>query len=298
MCMHLNDSKPMRFCSITLMVLIPANLVFSQTDDELVKVAKDAYEARWNATNKEERVQIFRQYFHGFSDDLKLKAILLRLYDVDQNPKWSMSSEIIAGPQYVFAEDPNFIADWSALREMLNAEKSPRKFYLLSKLAPWSNKSKQHDFVAERTHMLFEDGRVAKNEGEYTRPYAHVVSVYAYKAIVENLKALGADFEPPAVNLPHEEQAMILAKWLKGNWPGCENIEIPSRLLGGEVRPRKSSTEKAKPSPSRMNEQTKETPQEAKHMSRKSLLPWVISGTLLVGILLLLPKAIKGKLRP
>ena len=85
-----------------------------------------------------------------------------------------------------------------------------------------------NDFVAERAHMLFADGRVAKEEGEYTKAYAHDVSVYAYSAIVANLKALDAEFAPPPRTLPHEEQALILAKWLKKNWPGCGDIVLPT----------------------------------------------------------------------
>ena len=275
--------------------MLSVKLVFSQTDDELVEIAKNAYDARWSAANKEERVRIFQQHFEGLSDELKIKAILLRLHDVDQNPKWSMSSEIIMGPQYALADDPDFITDWSALREMLREERNPRKFYLISKLAPWMNADIQHDFVAERTHMLFADGRVAKDEGEYTKPYAHDVSAYAYQAIVGNLKALGADFEPPAKNLPHEEQAVILAKWLKENWPGCEDIEIPSRLLGEESRPRKASVKKENSSPPQINERERETPQETQMQNDARLLPWILGGVLFVGFLAFLIKTLNAK---
>ena len=196
---------------------------------------------------------------------------------------------------YALGQDKQLISDWSTLREMLREEKKPRKFYLLSGLIPWSRGDERHDFVFEFTHMLFADGRVSKDEGEYTKSYAHDISFYAYKAIVNSLSALGADFEPPAKNLPHEEQAVILAKWLKENWPSCENIEIPRRLLGEESRPRKSLTDKPKPSPSWIKGREKETPQEAKLQNEESRLPWIISGVLLLGILALLLKTFKGK---
>ena len=95
-------------------------------------------------------------------------------------------------------------------------------------MVPHSNGQAKHDFVAERAHMLFADGRVAKEEGEYTQPYAHDVSEYAYMVIVGNLRALSADFKPPPKELPHPEQAVILARWLKANWPGCEDLQLPA----------------------------------------------------------------------
>ena len=278
-------------------VIIPS--VFGQTDAQLVAMAKEAFAARTDAgglANKEEGVGAFRKPFQGVSDSKRIRALALSLYAIDESdPKWSMSSSITMGASYALGDDPNFISDWSSLREMLKVEKSPRKFYLLSKLAPWTTSDRKHDFVAERTHMLFADGRVAKDEGEYTKSYAHDVSAYAYKAIVGNLKALGADFEPPAKDLPHEEQAVILAKWLKENWPRCEHIKIPRRLLGEESRPRKALIEDQQLSPSRIKEREKKTSQEAKPQNEESRLPWIIAGVLLVGILLLLLKIFKSK---
>lgn len=286
----------------TLMLLIIfSSFVVAKTDDDLLKITKEGFQEKENAgglTNKREALLAFRKPFDGLSDAQKIRSLLLFLYDIDESDsKWSMSSQITMGTSSVLIDDPDFIKDWATLRKMLRAERNPRKFYLLSKLAPRTNADDRHDFVAERTHMLFADGRVAKDEGEYTKSYAHDVSAYAYKAIIGNLKALGADFEPPAKDLPHEEQAVILAKWLKGNWPGCENIEIPSRLLGEEPRLRKSLTEKPKPSPSGIKEREQKTPQDAKLQNKESRLPWIIAGVLLVGILALLFKIFKSKSR-
>ena len=173
-------------------------------------------------------------------------------------------------------------------------EKDPRKFYLLSNLVPRTRDKERHDFIEERIHMLFADGRVAKEEGEYTKTYAHDVLEYAYAAIIGNLRALGADFEPPAKNLSHEEQTVILAKWLKKNWPNCENIEIPVRISGEEPRPRKALVEKEKPSSAQTKKREQEKLQEA-NTENESRLPWIISGVSLVAILALLFKVWKGK---
>lgn len=205
--------------------------VFGQEDVKLLRLAKEGFEARLNAgglANKESCVSAFRKPFEGLEDSQRIRALALYLYNIDQSDsKWSMSASISMGPTYALRDDPDFIKDWSFLRQMLRHENDPRKFYLLSGLVPLTKEEPQHDFIAERTHMLFADGRVAKDEGEYTRDYADDVSEYAYAAIVGNLRVRGADFVPPSGDLPHEEQAKILAKWLKENWTGCEGLEIP-----------------------------------------------------------------------
>lgn len=271
-------------------------------DKQLVALAQEAYTARSEAgglTNRDAAVEAFREPFEGVDDAMRIRALALSLYSIDESDsRWSMSASVTMAPLYALREDPRFIRDWSAFRKMLKNETDPRKFYLLSAIAPSVNADKLHDFVAERTHMLFADGRVAKEEGEYTRPYAHDVSEYAYTAIVGNLKSLGAGFEPPAKNLPHEEQAVILAKWLKENWPGCEDIETPRRLLGETSKPRKALVENQQPSPSRIKDREQETTQVSKPQKEESRLPWIISWVLLVGIPALLLKIFKGKSAP
>lgn len=264
------------------------------TDDQLLGIGREAIRQRAEAKGSEREKEAFRKALQGLSDPQKIRAIAYRVLDSDNNPKYAMKSSNSMVAAYALGQDRQLISDWSTLREMLREEKNPRKFYLLSGLTPWSRGDERHDFVFEFTHMLFADGRVAKDEGEYTKSYAHDISFYAYKAIVNSLSVLGANFEPPSKDFSHEEQALILAKWLKENWPRCENIEIPSRLLGEESRPRKSLTEKPKFPPSRIKEREQETPQDTKPQN-ESRLPWIIAGVLLVGILALLLKAFKGK---
>jgi hypothetical protein len=236
--------KKIEVLKVLIFLIFFVSFANAQTDKDLLGIVKEGFKARADAgglTNKKEAVLAFRKPFEHLTDEQKIRALTLFLYDIDEHDqKWSMSSSITMGASYALKDDPDFINDWSSLQGLLKNERDPRKFYLLSNLTPWARGEHLHDFIAERTHMLFADGRVAKEEGEYTREYAHDVSVYTYTAIVGKLRALGADFEPPAKNLPHEEQAVILAKWLKENWPRCENIEIPRRLLGEKPRPRKA----------------------------------------------------------
>ncbi len=204
----------------------------AQTTEQLVDITKEAFhDANQNYQNysrEENFARAFDDLFKGIGAEKRTIALAHYLYDIDAtNPRWAMSAMITMGTIDLLAAAPEFIDDWSYLREMLATEKNPRRFYLLSKLATMAQPP-DNDFVAERTHMLFADGRVAKEEGEYTKAYAHDVSVYAYSAIVANLKALDAEFEPPPENLPHEEQALVLAKWLKENWPGCGDLVMPT----------------------------------------------------------------------
>lgn len=206
-------------------------LCLAQTNQQLVEIAKEAFKAKnqnHEGLSREETFEkVFEDAFKGIGAEKRTNALAHYLYDIDVSyPEWSMNARIAMGAIDLLAADSDFISDWSYLREMLANEKNPRKFYLLSKLA-YMAKPPDNDFVAASSHMLFEDGMVAKKEGEYTKPYYHDVSLYAYLAIVANLRSLDAEFVPPSEELPHEEQAMILATWLKANWPGCEKIEIP-----------------------------------------------------------------------
>ncbi len=266
------------------------------TDNQLLEIGREAIRQRAEAKGAEREKEAFRKALQGLSDSQKIRAVAYRVLDSDNNPKYAMKSSNSMVAAYALGQDQQLISDWSTLREMLREEKNPRKFYLLSGLTPWTRGDKRHDFVFEFTHMLFADGRVAKDEGEYTREYAHDVSEYAYQAIVNSLRALGADFEPPPKDLPHEQQALILAKWLKANWPRCRDIEIPPRLSGEKpgLDIRKPSAHRRGKSPSR---QIPARPREADEndTTAENRLPRIISGVLLVGIVVLVLKIWKGR---
>jgi hypothetical protein len=268
-------------------------------DERLLQLAKEGFEARSHAgglASKEEAVPAFQKVFAGINDSQKIKALAFYLYDIDRSEsKWSMSATTVMGPIYALSDDPDFINDWSALREMLGQERDPRKFYLLSRLVPLTMDEPNYDFIAERTHMLFADGRVAKEEGEYTKDYAHDVSVYAYNAIMGNLRILGADFEPPPKDLPHEEKAVILAKWLKANWPGCEGIEIPERQSSIRSQQGMSLVERAI---TRHPRRVPEGPSGQDGTNDSGIhYRWIVSGVLFVGILVLVFKLTCRRIR-
>lgn len=263
--MNLRVFRSLLFLFATFALVVVAQ---GRTDSELSKVAKSAFKARGEAKDDSEKIRTFRSSFDGLKDNEKIRAIAQSLFDLDEDPRWSMSNLIVMAPSYALGQDPDLISDYSELRKMILLEGDPRRFYLLSSLVPWSTEQTKYDFISERIHMLFKDGRVAKDEGEYTQSYSHDVSVYTYQVIMGNLKVLGADFEPPQKNLPHEEQVLILAKWLKVNWSGCENLEIPSDRSktnkAGSIRsPSKTNRAENKPSTQALGTDTLANPSSA-----------------------------------
>ena len=267
------------------------------SENELLEIGRFAIDKRASAKGSEEEKAAFRNALNGLSDAQKIRAIAYRVLASDDDPRYSMRSSNSSVAAYALGQDQELITDWSELRVMLKETKDPRKFFLIAGLIPWSNDEHKHDFVYELTHMLFADGRVAKDEGEYTKEYANDVSEYAYTAIMGNLRVLGADFEPPSKDLPHEQQALILAKWLKEKWPGCENIRIPGQLAPEEKRPDKKNRGaeiSLVPTAKASNEKLFPTA-KTEQAAEKSHWPWLIGGVILLATLFLLIRIIKTR---
>lgn len=267
------------------------------SENELLEIGRSAIDKRASAKGSEEEKAAFRNALNGLSDAEKIRAIGYRVLVSDDDPRYSMGSSNSSVAAYALGQDQELITDWSELRVMLKETKDPRKFFLIAGLIPWSSAQHKHDFVYELTHMLFADGRVSKDEVEYTKPYANDVSEYAYTAIVSGLRSLGADFEPPAKDLPHDEQALILAKWLKEKWPGCENLEIPGQLAPVEKRPdRKRQGARISPPPTAITSKVKlPAAAETEQVSKGSHWPWLIGGIIFFTMFFLLIRVVKTR---
>lgn len=260
------------------------------SEKELLEIGKGAIEKISTAKSPNQEKAAFRNALIGLSDSQKIRAIAYWVLETDDDPKYNMRSSNSAVPAYALGQDQKIITDWSELRNMLKETKDPRKFFLISGLVPWSNNEYKHDFIYELTHMLFADGRVAKDEGEYTKDYADDVSEYAYAAIIGNLRMLGADFEPPAKDLAHEEQALILAKWLKENWQGCEDLEIPGQTSSKVSRPDKRNQGieiSLVPTANGSNEMTSRT-ENAEQEGEKFNWLWIFGGVMLLVVIFFL----------
>jgi len=287
----------MKFMVFSLFFIYSTLTAREYSENELLDIGRSAFEERASAKGLDEAKTIFRNALNGLSDAQKIRAIAYRVIASDEDPKYNMKSSNSMVAAFALGQDEELIADWSELREMLKEAEDPREFFLISGLIPWSSDERKHDFVGEFALMLFADGRVAKDEGEYTKPYAGDVSEYAYSAILNSLRALGADFEPPAEKLPHEQQALILAKWLKEKWPGCENLEIPVHLSSKEQRPGKRNQGAEIPLlPSAKN--LKDTPSSTATSgpgAEKRHWPLIIGGSLFLSLLVLLTRVVKNR---
>jgi hypothetical protein len=278
--------------SLFSLFVLTLNVVAREfSDAELLEIGRKALQDRANFIAPEKMKAEFHTALTGFSDDQRIKAVFYRALESEKDPKANMSNyySVIS----MLSSDGEWVQDWSQLRKLLREEQDPRRFYILSKRVPFWKAGKRFDFVTERTHMLFADGRVSKNDGEYTPHYARDVSKYADHFITYNLKGLKADFEPPPKKMPHKEQAMILGKWLKGNWPGCEKIDIPDISIDEGARPRKSSTvelESKPPTKERVSPsaQTQASKKVGKQEGNSRV--WIIAGVILVGIIFFLIK--------
>lgn len=123
---------------------------------------------------------------------------------------------------------PTLIQDDAEFRRMLTQEKDARRFHLLcSNLMGRVSGDKNANYIKEMAPMLARNEPVGRAGGDYDSPAWHDVSIGTYNRILKQLRRAGAPFEEPDAGMRHQEKKLILARWLKDNWPGCENLEIP-----------------------------------------------------------------------
>jgi hypothetical protein len=289
------DPKASSIIALFLLVTPTFSQFKEISDEELFEIGSKALKEHASARGDQNKKEAFRSVFHGLSDAQKIRAIAYRILASDDDPKYAMSSSNSMVASYALGQDPALIQDWSQIGKMMKEEQSPRKFFLLSTLATTTRSADYNGFIAERAHMLFAVGRVAKDEGEYTKSYADNVSEYAYSAILSNLRSLKADFDPPAKDLPHEEQALILARWLREKWPGCENLEISGQLAPEEKRPDKKKQADETLLHSSAKTSKVYASATAEQAAKKNHWPWLIGGGMLLGIFFFLIRVFKTR---
>ncbi len=219
------DSKLFKF--ITLMLIVGANLCLADsiTDEQLVELAKQSFvKVKAAKTEPECKKAVFETFGH-LNDSEKTRSIALRMFEFDRNDgrdQYNVDSVVM----YVFDYDPNFILDPSQLKKMMRSETSPRRFFLLASIANRLMNTQKSDFVVEVAPMLFRHGPLARMnvDSEYYFKNLSDASFFAYGMIVQNLKILNADFIPADEKLPYPDRISILVKWLKENYPNCEQL--------------------------------------------------------------------------
>ncbi len=140
---------------------------------------------------------------------------------------------------------PDSIRDDSEFRRLLANEEDAKKFHILKiNLLRYFVVRDGNSFIAEMAHMLLRDEPVVDigrhRPGEWDDPTFYDVSKGTYITIMSSLKRLNASFEDPPDDIPHEQRKLILARWLKENWPGCEDLALPGAgraVKGGQARP-------------------------------------------------------------
>lgn len=120
--------------------------------------------------------------------------------------------------------------DFTELRRLMAVETDSRHFFQLSTLAFTAEKY-GYDFMADRARGLFMKG-VAADLGQSTTDHPlQSISMNTFSRITQRLRDESQTFKekvyPELAKMDLEARNLALAKWLKANWPGCENLEIP-----------------------------------------------------------------------
>jgi hypothetical protein len=167
----------------------------------------------------------YRELLEEFSSEEIVKGLLDYYKVLDMESK--MTNHRYSSVTVLKFND-YLIKDTLPLHEMLAKHVQPREFWHLSGLALALTKARGDDFIPSFFNTLFRDGRVAREQGEYTSNHAHDVSVLAHKMILITLKKFESDYlsTMPEYFSSHEEEVDHLARWLIANWPGCEDFTL------------------------------------------------------------------------
>jgi hypothetical protein len=206
-------------------LLVGSTLCFADSisDQQLVELVKLSFNKVKSAKTEPECKKAIIDTMGELNDSEKTRAIALMMFEFDRNDgrfQYDAANVVM----YIFRYEPLFITNPSPLKELMMRETDPRRFYLLSSIANQLMDTQKSDFVVETTPMLFRHEPLAKMVGEYHFENLSDASHNSYRMIIKNLNLLNADFIPPDEQLPYPDKIAILVKWLKSNYPGCENL--------------------------------------------------------------------------
>jgi len=196
------------------------------TDSQLLEISQKAFELRKAVKNQNLAKEAIREGMANLSDAEKTRAMALRIFDLDAKDNGRMRFNAPSSIQNVLMNDPSLITDSKELEAMIARETNARKFFILASMASHFMDTQKSDFVVEMAPMLFRHEPLAKMsvDSEYYFEGLSDASFFAYGMIVRNLKILNADFIPADNKLPYPDKISILVKWLKENYPGCEQL--------------------------------------------------------------------------
>lgn len=221
-----------RFCvtavAFAIMIIGSGGRAGAVSDADLLHTVTDATKRRLVAVlGGGEGAKVMQESLAHLSDAEKTRALALSVYELDKNRQFGMRYNTPFLIVDLLEEDPSLITDPTELKAMIASETDARKFYILSSMARTLMDSiKGVDFIPEIAPMLYRNEPLAKMGGEYVFERLEHASYFAYDVIGGNLRALGADFVAPDVNLPYPDRIPVLVRWLRENWKGCEGLGL------------------------------------------------------------------------
>lgn len=164
--------------------------------------------------------------FAGLDDDEKIRALAEWMF---RKPLPQYNNIPSQAKKLLIAKEP-VIQDYSELRRLMASETDSRRFFQLSALSYTAEKY-GYDFMADRARGLFMEG-VAADRGQSTTDHPlQSISMNTFSRITEKLRDKSQVFKnevyPELAKMDLESRNLALAKWLKVNWPGCENLKVP-----------------------------------------------------------------------
>jgi len=222
------DLKPSKLLVVLMIACCHPCNAEGVPDQKLLEIAHSAFDQSRAARNKNLGIQAIRDGMADLNDAEKTRAMALLIFDLDAKDHGRMRDNPASLVEIALMEDPALIGDPAELKRMIAKEDGGRKFYILAAIAVQLMNSQKADFVAEMSPMLFRHGPVTKTsvDSEYYNEGLTDASFLAYGLIAKNLEILNTKFVPPDQSLPYTERIPILVKWLRENWPGCENLGI------------------------------------------------------------------------
>lgn len=166
--------------------------------------------------------------FAGLEDREKIRALAEWMF---RFPPPTHSGIPLNTGKLLIAPEP-VISDYSELHRLMAVETDSRRFYQLSVLASAFGEKNGDNFMPDCARALFMEGKAA-DLGQSTNGHPlDSISNYWFSRITLVLREKNQTFKneiyPKLVKLDFTQRNLALARWLKGNWPGCENLEIPS----------------------------------------------------------------------
>lgn len=171
------------------------------------------------------------KHLESFTDDQRIRGIDVWMRRQQQGARAHAPAEV----GDLLTNDPGMIADSSELGRLLASVNDPERFFLLASFSDYFS-SRGDTFIPETARMLFVKGRILPQTNNSA--YSDVLfdmSAFTYSNILSKLNLKSVVFDevkmfPSETQISHGEKALVLGKWLRANWPGCENLVIPSGL--------------------------------------------------------------------